>query len=195
MLKSQATTDGTPIAGLNPESNKRVLLGCDRCGAEYQVAYKSYVCKQREYRRHGETYCRSCSNIVSRGKRRLGPSKRSKAIGSKNANFKGGRFVASDGHVMTRIGVGQYVREDLVIMGNVIGRAVDMSAGERVLHIDFNKANNARENLVLLPSVAAYRSAKQSLETAALQLLRLGLLKYDHSSNSYVPALDHHGDS
>ncbi len=185
-LLHQTTTDGTPLKGLDPESNKRVLVSCNRCGNEYEVGYKSYIAKQREYRRNGETYCQGCSNIVSRGNRKLGPAKGARAPGPANPNFNGGRFVASDGHVMVLIAVGKYQREDVLLLEKQLGRPINISSGERILHVDLNKTNNAIENLVLLPTEAAYRLAKKSLQQVTLDLLKRGLVQYDTVTNAYV---------
>jgi len=184
-LLDNTTINGTPLQGLNPESGEKVRVSCNRCGAEYEVGYKSYICRQREYSRNGETYCRSCSNIVSKGKCKRGPAKNARSVGNRNANFRGGRYVHSDGNVMVLVAPGQYQREDFLVLQKELGRAVDPKAGERVLHIDLDKTNNARGNLVLLPT-AAYLSAKKSLEQVALDLLKRGLVTYDTSSNAYI---------
>ncbi len=184
-LLSQDTTDGTPLLGLNPESNKRVLASCDhdQCGVRFEVSYKSYLAKQREYRRNGETYCRKCASVVSRGKRRLGPSKTARATGARNANFRGGKFVNQQGYVMVLVAPGAYQREDLLAVGY---RGYTELGSQRLLHIDQDKTNSARDNLILFDLPATRFLAEKSLGSIAIDLLRRGLVAYDRSSNTYV---------
>lgn len=185
-LLDNTTVDGTPLDGLNPESGKKVRVSCNRCGAKYEVGYKSYICKQREYSRNGETYCRSCSNIVSKGNRKRGPSKKSKPIGVRNANFKGGKFVASDGSVMVLVAVGQYRREDILILEKKLGVPIANKESARVLHIDLDKTNNDPQNVVLLPTPSSVLAAKKSLALISTDLLRRGLVRYDESTGTYL---------
>ena len=72
--------------------------------------------------------------------------------GSLNANWRGGRSIASNGYVLIRVGTGHhladvrgYAYEHRVVAENSLGRR--LVDGEEVHHKDGNKTNNIPENL------------------------------------------------
>lgn len=186
-LRSQMTVDGIAITDLDRESPAKVQVACDDCGKPSVVAFKSYIAKQVEYKRQGETYCRGCACKRARANGRPRPHLRrnNTSTGQKNHNFSGGHYADLDGNVLVLVAPGQYKRADHLVLEEDLGCAVRVT--DCVLHIDFDKTNNTRENLALLPSRGALHAAKRSLETLARSLLRIGLLKYDRRSNSYKP--------
>lgn len=70
-------------------------------------------------------------------------------VGGNHPSYKGGRYISSDGYVMTLIpGKGKYIAEHRHIIENEIGRK--LNPFEVVHHVDRDKSNNRRENLFLL---------------------------------------------
>lgn len=190
-LKTNMSVDGIPVSQLSLGSEKRVILVCDDCGLETTASFSNYQNSQKRYRRNGETYCRSCSNKRT-GAARKGnscPAACKPRLGMRkelHPNYKGGRFVASDGYVMILIGPRQYQREHLLVMEESLGRRIDYDAGERIHHIDLDKTNNDLANLALLPSEQAHKGAHVSLAEVGLLLLQKGLIGYDRNTNRYM---------
>ncbi len=102
---------------------------CPTCGTGFSVA------PSRIARGEG-TYCsRACSN-PARGRG-----------GTANPNWRGGRFVRSDGYIMVRVG-GDYTLEHRHVMAQHLGR--DLRSDEHVHHINHDRSDNRLENLELI---------------------------------------------
>src|SRR3990167_7359467 len=102
---------------------------CPACGSDFTV-YPSQI-------KRGEgTYCsRPCGN-PARG--RSGPA---------NGNWRGGRFVRSDGYVAVWVSGRGYILEHPLVVERRIGRI--LRPGETVHHRDGNRSNNRDDNLEL----------------------------------------------
>jgi len=192
-LVSNLTVDGIPIERLSDGSEKRVALRCDSCGAAGNASYSNYRASQKRYGRSGETYCKSCSNKRNGEARRGVPvpnaCKPRSSRGDRHANYGDGRFLASDGYVMVRVGVRQYEREHILVMEGVLGRPIDRRV-ERVHHVDLDKSNNAPSNLALMASELEHKRAHRSLESVAAGLVRDGVIVFDRASGVYVARKD-----
>jgi hypothetical protein len=69
---------------------------------------------------------------------------------------------------------------------NTIHRIVtDAKPGQIVHHIDGDKLNNAHENLYVCDDRAAHLICHRSLETLGFELVRAGVIVFDHQSGSY----------
>ena len=179
--------DGTPIALLKPNSGKRVRIRCDSCTAETTTTYANYM-KSRVHRKEGETLCRKCASLVTGAQKAGKPIKKSgprpQIHASKNASWKGGRFIASDGYVKVYTGPRNYRKEHFLVMEAILGRP--LLPTEVVHHKDGDKTNSAGDNLVLLPSESAHRAAHNSLGSLGYSLVRCGLIQYQTQTNTYV---------
>lgn len=79
--------------------------------------------------------------------------------GAKNGLWKGGRSVASNGYVLIRVGTGHhladirgYAYEHRLVAEKKIGRR--LRKGEQVHHVNGIKADNAPENIDVMPTQA-----------------------------------------
>lgn len=189
-LVSNKSIDGTSILLLSHGSEKKVTLVCDACGKKSTASYSNYISSQIRYHRHGETYCRTCSNKKTGALKRGRPMP--KACGPRpsirreaHPNYGGGRWVASDGYVMILVGTRQYKREHILIMEKRIGRRVKSEKGEVVHHIDLDRVSNSISNLVLLPNERAHRAAHNSLMVVVSALIKAGRIKFNRTTNTY----------
>ena len=79
---------------------------------------------------------------------------------SENSNWKGGRYVASNGYVLIkrpdhpRADCRGYVYEHILVAGEMLGRVI--LATERVHHDDDNRQNNDPANLIVTASTAEH---------------------------------------
>lgn len=187
MIKGVVTTDGTPIELLSRGSEKRVVTVCDRCEKESTSSFANYCHSQIKHNRNGKTFCRRCSCQLS-GVQRLGkPIKKSgprpQVHGAKNATWKGGRFIGSDGYVKIYVGPRRYRKEHFLAMEQKIGRP--LLPGEVIHHKDLCKQSNAPENLVLFANESDHRKAHNSLIAVNRQLIQNGVIEFDEDSKSY----------
>lgn len=84
----------------------------------------------------------------------------------KNANWRGGRYVASNGYVLVRT-TGRredpyhgYVYEHRLVAERMLGRT--LLPGELVHHVNGDKTDNREENITVLPSIAHHLAAHRT---------------------------------
>lgn len=186
MLKSDRTLDGTLIADLTPGSDQQVELTCDGCGEEAVALFRNYV---RGAKRWGgdASYCRPCaSKLTGRAKvgKPINATPTPARQGARSGNWKGGRFIASDGYVMVYVGPRQHRKEHFLVMEKHLGRS--LVRGEVVHHIDTDKLNNDLGNLLHLPDESAHQKIHASLRRLAGLLIQQGLIGFDREQNRYV---------
>lgn len=186
MLKSDRTLDGILIASLTPGSDQQVELTCDGCGEESVALFRNYARGEKRWG-GGASFCRPCAS------KRTGEAKVGKRInvtptparqGARSGNWKGGRFIASDGYVMVYVGPRRHRKEHFLVMERHLGRP--LARGEIVHHIDTDKLNNALDNLLRLPSESAHQQVHVSLRRLAGLLIQQGLIGFDRGQNRYV---------
>lgn len=74
---------------------------------------------------------------------------RTKHVGSKNGNWRGGQKISKEGYVSIRIN-GRYVYEHRIVAGQILGRR--LLAGEVVHHKNGNTSDNRPENIHVFAS-------------------------------------------
>lgn len=108
---------------------------CLHCGKEF-LAYKTAI-------KNGKgKYCsHRCSNYA------LGTGKKT---GPDSTNWKGGRYVNSQGYVCIHIKGKRYIQEHRLVMENHLGRK--LLTHENIHHINGNTLDNRIENLQVVTS-------------------------------------------
>ena len=185
-----------PVKG---ESNPfRVKLKCDGkgCGHITDTTFS----KQKEKRineLNGKTFCRSCNNKIE-GKKKRGKTspKLGKTYehlqGSNSSQWKGGRYIDSGGYVLILVdnrhhkitGWRRYKKEHVLVMEKFLKRK--LKKGESIHHIDVDKQNNDITNLILYTDEQEHKRMHKSLEKIGIDLLKLGMVKFDREKKEYV---------
>lgn len=164
----------------------KVLVKCYSCNEFYQITKESY----RRKKLKNSTYCRNChSKNIQKG------IKRPQFSEDNSKRWKGGEYVSSDGYIMVKIkdsylesGRQVYKRKHVLIYENFLGRKLKTKkggGGEQIHHIDGNKQNNEISNLVLCSDTKDHRLLHGSLERAAFELVRSGVIKFDIEKKIY----------
>jgi hypothetical protein len=115
------------------------------------------------------------------GKARRMGLKGGRRRGALNGNWKGGRSVLKSGYI--RVGDRN---EHSLVMEEALGRA--LVSPELVHHVDGDKANNCLENLCLCADQSEHRRIHWSLERAALELVKAGVIEFDPEAKRYYVA-------
>ncbi len=172
----------------------RVKLKCDLCEQITETSLYNYNNTQKTKQREGKTYCRSCMCKDTVCKR---VPKSSKGIArphlqkENSPNWKGGRYVDSNGYIMIHVGNNlnvktkweSYKKEHVVIMETILNRP--LTKEECVHHINGDKSDNRLENLAVIKSNQHHRLAHNSLQQIGYQLVRAGLIQFDHNACEY----------
>lgn len=192
MLVSDQTIDGTSIDTLKPCSEKRIQLRCDECGTITVTTYANYRNVQKQRGNSGITFCRLCA-LRKSAKKRCGsvPWNKGKAgpSGPAAACWHGGEHIDHYGYKVcyvpnsSGVGRGHYEKEHVLAMERFLGR--NLERGEVVHHIDGDKLNNGLENLYLMEN-GGHTRTHQTLQHIGYQLVRAGLVYFDHETSSYM---------
>lgn len=154
---------------------------CDECGHEQHVSYWNLVKKHRHL-------CRFCNNKETAKPRKgkpphnLGKQYQAKRVG----NF----YINSGGYVSVWVGkhteatkAGGYCLEHRLQMEVALERS--LTKAERIHHVDGDKTNNVLSNLYLCEDDFRHQKVHSNLERAAMELVKMGALVFDHSNGTY----------
>lgn len=154
---------------------------CDFCGHEQRVGYWNLVKKPTHL-------CRYCNNRKTAETRKGKPAhNRGKQYQAKR---QGNFYVNGGGYVSMWVGrhadptqSGGYYLEHRLQMEVILGRK--LTNKERVHHVDGDKTNNAPSNLYLCADDFAHQKVHGKLERAAMELVKMGVLVFDHDLGDY----------
>jgi hypothetical protein len=167
---------------------KRVIVECEVCHKEREVAYRVAVNKSNPIHR-----CISCATINSQtGLKRSEESKKNMREAQRKSHNGGVRFNQGRGYKQLIVDDyhprkkdrkgGSYIFEHILVMEQKVGRFLEKH--EIVHHIDKDKQNNNIENLHLFSgnnnkeSAQMHNAAHESLEQVGIELYKLGLVKF-----------------
>jgi hypothetical protein len=187
--------DGTPIESMTKGSEKKVLLICDLCSQKTITTYNNFYNSQKRKNFSGITICRVCSSKQSANKRKgkipwNKGIKRTDISGHNSPNWKGGKYISSDGYIMIKVADRfdvatpwkSYKKEHTHVMETYLGRP--LNKGEIIHHLDKNKINNALDNL-WLSNQAKHRVAHDSLEKLSIKLYKNGFVIFNLETGIY----------
>jgi hypothetical protein len=165
---------------IKERSGDRALRVCDKCGHEQWVNYWNVYRKDIHI-------CRYCSITHTAKTRKGNPWNK----GVKQAPRKvGNTFINNNGYVEVWIGkhtkedkVGGYYREHKLLKELQIGRL--LNDNDIIHHVDGNKTNNSVDNLVVCAGHYEHRKLHGQLERVTMELVRAGVIKFNHESNEY----------
>lgn len=208
-IKNNITTCGTSITNISPQSHKKVIRICDKCGDEKELVYKDCVKQSLKLTKYNLPYqhlCRRCSQSVisnpMKGKnhslatrKKCSESQRTRFVGytnkrylldrygSKNPCWKKGIRTNSSGYIVKR-----YLGKQILLHREKYENYynVKLNRKDHVHHIDGNTLNNNINNLVACTS-SDHKKAHWSLENAAFKLFAAGVILFDaHKKLYYV---------
>ena len=192
MIISSKTIDGTPVKDLGKNSNKKVQVECEKCGIQRWVQYGN-INRKFLATNSKETLCKKCATVGNKWAEGKVPWNKGKSYfnGKDHPQWKGGKWVSSDGYVMVynpensdlKVGWNKYKKEHILKMENKLKRKLNKN--EVVHHIDGNKLNNKLSNLCLIDSHKTHRFSHASLQSIGYELVKLGYIKFDKKSLAY----------
>lgn len=158
---------------------------CDKCGNEKKVNYWGIKNKT-------EHLCRTCTN-KSTANTRVGMGFKPWNTGTINQNISGNSYINNYGYRVYYIGdkshKGGYIAEHRIVMELSLGRR--LREGEVIHHINGNKQDNRLDNLSLT-SAGGHRNLHYSLEKVSMQLVKLGIIKFENSEYKLDPDMWEH---
>jgi hypothetical protein len=137
---------------------KAVTRVCDDCG-KIETVKMSIVWGGRQRRDNQTDYCKKCAY----SHRRLIQEKM-----ERSPSWNGGRYLNENGYWRVYDG-SKYIYEHKKIMSEFLGR--EISAKEKVHHIDMNKQNNSLDNLYLCKNKSVHSSVHAQMEEIGFSLL------------------------
>ena len=122
-----------------------------------------------------------------RAKYRLSATVTNNTLKGVDKIFRQEKIISSDGyialfkedHYRSR---GNRVLEHIVVAENKLGR--NLEANENVHHINFTKADNTPDNLVVLDT-STHGKAHSSIMAATTELINLGVITFSTKTNKY----------
>lgn len=165
---------------IKERNGKMALRVCDLCGHEQWVNYWNVVKKKLQICR----YC-SCKNTAKTRKNNpwnKGVKQDPRAVGNTYVNNNGYVEVWVGKHTDDR-SAGGYQKEHRVLLELDIGRR--LSKDEIIHHLDGNKTNNNKENLLLCSGHFQHRKVHSQLERISFEMIRKGFIKFDHQTEQY----------
>ena len=158
----------------------KALRVCDKCGHEQWVNYWNIYRKDIHI-------CRYCSSSSTAKTRKNTPWNKGKKQAPRDV---GNSYINSNGYVEVWIGkhtkedrAGGYYREHKLKKELEIGRLLEDY--EMIHHVDGDKTNNRTDNLVVCSSHHDHRKLHGQLERVAMELVRNGLIRFNHIDNKY----------
>lgn len=172
----------------NKKHRKRCLVKCDKCETEgWRNDY--YAVKNKDVH-----ICRKCSSSYN-GSLLLGKTSSFKGKKRKadNEYIVGSTYINSSGYIEEYVGRhaypdrkgGYYLQHRKVVEEDLDRR---LTENEKVHHIDGNKQNNELSNLFVCESMSAHKYIHKSLENAAFELVKLGIIAFDREKEIYIIA-------
>lgn len=157
----------------------RIIRICDECGKKEEACLGS-VKRGRKIRGKDIDLCRKCACLSKYTKRKL-------IKGKHHHSWKHG---LQNGYKRITLKDGRRIREHRYIYEQHIGREV--TAKERVHHIDFNRLNNDLDNLILFKNNGEHRKCHMiSMENCALEFLN-SKMWFNFETNKYILGYDKH---
>lgn len=154
---------------------------CDSCGHAQLVGYWNLVKKTTHL-------CRICNNRLT-GLARVGKPAHNRGK-QYQAKRQGNYYIDGAGYIKVWVGkhsdperAGGYCAEHRLQMEVMLGRK--LSSKERVHHVDGDKVNNRLDNLFLCADDYEHQKVHGKLERAAMELVKLGVLTFEHSTGEY----------
>lgn len=161
-------------------NDDKALRVCDNCGHEQWVNYWNLARKDIHI-------CRSCSCKNTAKTRKNNPW--NKGIKQEPRNV-GNTYINNNGYVEVWVGkhvsggAGGYQKEHRVFVELEIGRRLNKK--ELIHHIDGDKTNNNKDNLLLCSGDFEHRKVHGQLERVAMSLVREGIIKFDQKTKQYI---------
>ena len=153
---------------------------CDECGdVKEGVSYWNLVRKDKHL-------CYSCSN----SKTNLGRTPWNKGAKRIPKNI-GNMYTSSDGYPMVWVGRHNYSHGYMPLHRLLVCDKENrlLTQEEKVHHIDGDKGNYSIDNLYLCESMSHHRSVHAQLETISFELVKSGLIEFNHSEGVYKLSL------
>lgn len=154
---------------------------CDECGHEQRVIYWNLVKKIRHR-------CRYCNNKETAKPRKGKPAHnrgkqyQAKRVGNFYVNGAGYVCIWVGKHADPSTASGYYLEHRLQVEVS-LGRR--LTPAEIIHHVDGDKTNNKLSNLYLCSDNFDHQKIHGKLERAAMELVKMGLLIFDHAEGTY----------
>lgn len=162
---------------------KRINYLCPLCNKKQETT-------EWRFKRKKTPFCKDC---VTKGTQT--GIKKPQVSKEKSGRWKGGRYISSDGYEMVKCenqfhdsGRQKYKKAHVLIMEEHLGRELKTQQGhmgEQIHHVDGDKLNNDLKNLVLCKDTREHRNLHVQLEKISLDLVRKGVIIFDHGTNTY----------
>jgi hypothetical protein len=156
------------------------LRVCDECNHEQWVNYWNIYKKERHICRYCSCRATAKTRVYNKD---LNPWNKGKVkVGSHYLNANGYYEIwIGYGTLKSRSG-GYYLEHRMMVE---VGLGRELRGCEVVHHVDGDKTNNTLKNLFVCPSQADHRHTHSQLERVSMQLVKDGLISFNHSTGEY----------